>query len=278
MIQELAQFVYDDHQVRVVEHEGMPWFVATDLAQVLEYRNASDLTRGIEDEDLRTHIVRTSAGPREALVVSEGGLYTILVRARTERARPFRRWVTHEVLPQIRKTGAYSMNQAPARELEGAELVARALVEATSMLEAKDKELAAASAQIESERPMVAKAIAHSANGKKLVTRSEFAREIISYCADLEPAVPVTFQEAFAFLSEIKLFTKAGTGRSDSGHATTWAIREQYARTEKGITSTGYPFATGKLTRAGQDFAWRRLIQRIAKLGSLALSHGNRAA
>ncbi|MCG7425094.1 phage antirepressor KilAC domain-containing protein [Kocuria rhizophila] len=145
MSEELTQFIYDDHQVRVVEHEGMPWFVATDLAQVLEYRNASDLTRGLEDEDLRTHIVRTSAGHREALVVSEGGLYTILVRARTERARPFRRWVTHEVLPQIRKTGAYAADRAPQLPKSPDQLV----LEAMQILTARVEESTAKIAELE---------------------------------------------------------------------------------------------------------------------------------
>ncbi|WP_165860449.1 phage antirepressor [Kocuria tytonicola] len=143
MSQELTHFIYGDHQVRVVEHEGMPWFVATDLARILEYRNASDLTRGIEDEDLRTHIVRTNAGPRGALVVSEGGLYTIFVRARTERARPFRRWVTHEVLPQIRKTGAYTAQpqlQVPQSLPEALRAYARE-VEAREAMEAYAQEL-----------------------------------------------------------------------------------------------------------------------------------------
>ena len=143
MSQELTQFVYGDQQVRVVEHEGMPWFVATDLARVLEYRDSANLVRGLDEEDARTHIVSTNAGPREALVVSEGGLYTILVRARTERARPFRRWVTHEVLPQIRKTGAYTAQpqlQVPQSLPEALRAYARE-VEAREAMEAYAKEL-----------------------------------------------------------------------------------------------------------------------------------------
>ena len=141
MSQELTQFVYGDQQVRVVERDGMPWFVATDLARVLEYRDSANLVRGLDEEDARTHIVSTSAGPREALVVSEGGLYTILVRARTERARPFRRWVTHEVLPQIRKTGEYtSQPQVPQSLPEALRAYARE-VEAREAMEAYAKEL-----------------------------------------------------------------------------------------------------------------------------------------
>lgn len=145
MSEELTQFIYDDHQVRVVERDGMPWFVATDLARVLEYRDSANLVRGLDEEDARTHIVSTSAGPREALVVSEGGLYTILVRARTERARPFRRWVTHEVLPQIRKTGAYAMDRAPQLPKSPDQLV----LEAMQILTARVEESTAKIAELE---------------------------------------------------------------------------------------------------------------------------------
>lgn len=145
MSQDLTQFIYGDQQVRVVEHEGMPWFVATDLARVLEYRDSANLVRGLDEEDARTHIVSTSAGPREALVVSEGGLYTILVRARTERARPFRRWVTHEVLPQIRKTGAYAMDLAPQLPKSPDQLV----LEAMQILTARVEESTAKIAELE---------------------------------------------------------------------------------------------------------------------------------
>lgn len=142
MNQELTQFVYDGQQVRVVEKDGMPWFVASDLARVLEYRDSANLTRGLDDEDTRTHIVSTNAGPREALVVSEGGMYTVLVRARTERAKPFRRWVTHEVLPQIRKTGSYGLDP---RSLDRRDILRMAL-------EAEEQRLAAEK-QLEAARP-----------------------------------------------------------------------------------------------------------------------------
>ena len=145
MSQEITQFIYHDHQVRIVERDGMPWFVATDLARVLEYRDSANLVRGLDEEDARTHIVSTSAGPREALVVSEGGLYTILVRARTERARPFRRWVTHEVLPQIRKTGAYAMDRAPQLPKSPDQLV----LEAMQILTARVEESTAKIAELE---------------------------------------------------------------------------------------------------------------------------------
>lgn len=143
MSQQLTEFIYGNQQVRVVEHEGMPWFVATDLARVLEYRDSANLVRGLDEEDARTHIVSTNAGPREALVISEGGLYTILVRARTERARPFRRWVTHEVLPQIRKTGEYTAQpqlHVPQSLPEALRAYARE-VEAREAMEAYAKEL-----------------------------------------------------------------------------------------------------------------------------------------
>lgn len=159
---------------------------------------------------------------------------------------------------------------AQPRQMSKAEMTLEVINMLEADVEAERVGRLKAEAQIEADRPMVAKAKAHSSNGQKLITRTEFAREIIAYCAELEPPVHVPYQQAMDFLHEINLFTKSGTGRADAGQATTWAIRERYAKTEKGIAPNGYPWATGKLTRAGQDFAWSRVVRRLNKTGSLA--------
>lgn len=125
MNQGLTQFMYAGEQVRVVEMEGMPWFVASDLARVLEYRDAPNLMRRIEDADKGYSKVSTPGGTQTVSVLNESGLYDAIFRSNAEGARPFRRWVTSEVLPQIRQTGAYSIEpvQQPQRELSRLELI-----------------------------------------------------------------------------------------------------------------------------------------------------------
>ena len=114
----ITPFIFDAQPIRVIERSGDPWFVAADCAHALEYASAKDFVRGLDPEDRDRHIVPTPSGDQEMTIVSEGGLYTALVRARTERAKPFRRWVTHEVLPAIRRTGTYATTpSAPQPDL-----------------------------------------------------------------------------------------------------------------------------------------------------------------
>lgn len=105
---------FDDERVRVVMRGDEPWFVAADVARALGYLAAKDATRGLDDEEKGRHILPTPGGPQELTVVSESGLYSLILRSRVEGARRFKRWVTHEVLPSIRKTGGYGERDALA--------------------------------------------------------------------------------------------------------------------------------------------------------------------
>lgn len=118
--------------------DGEPWFQASTVAAELGYRMASDMTRRLDEDEKGTHSVRTPGGPQSITIINESGLYTAILGSRVEGAQKFKRWVTREVLPTIRKTGSYST--APA--LEGPELLARAVLEAQAMLEQKDARIA----------------------------------------------------------------------------------------------------------------------------------------
>jgi hypothetical protein len=98
----------------VTDAQGEPWFVAADIAQSLEYRMASDMTRSLDDDEKGTQIVRTPSGDQEMLVINESGLYSAILRSRKPDAKRFKRWITHEVIPSIRKTGTYAMPNAVA--------------------------------------------------------------------------------------------------------------------------------------------------------------------
>jgi len=109
MSTELIPFDFEGRPVRVVtDIKGEPWFVAADVAQSLEYRMASDMTRSLDDDEKGTQIVRTPSGDQEMLVINESGLYSAILKSRKPEAKRFKRWVTSEVLPAIRKTGAYA--------------------------------------------------------------------------------------------------------------------------------------------------------------------------
>jgi hypothetical protein len=94
--------------VRVVGSAETPWFVAKDVCSILDIERTDSALRGLDDDEKGAHTVSTLGGPQELSTVNESGLYALIFRSRKEQARVFRKWVTSEVLPQIRKTGAYS--------------------------------------------------------------------------------------------------------------------------------------------------------------------------
>jgi anti-repressor protein len=113
----LQQFVYAGQDVRTVEVAGEPWFIAADVAGILDYRMASDMTRRLDPEDKGYAKVRTPGGEQDVVVISEAGLYDSIFRSNSEGAKPFRRWVTGTVLPTIRRTGSFHTSTAEAPAL-----------------------------------------------------------------------------------------------------------------------------------------------------------------
>ncbi|MEW6460369.1 MAG: Bro-N domain-containing protein [Pseudomonadota bacterium] len=93
--------------VRAILIDGEPWFVAGDVAQALGYPEAAKMTRILDDDEKGLHIVETLGGAQEMLVINESGLYSAILRSRKPEAKAFKKWVTAEVLPAIRKYGMY---------------------------------------------------------------------------------------------------------------------------------------------------------------------------
>lgn len=110
--------------IRTLTEDGEPWFVASDIAKALGYRMASDMNRRLDDDEKGTRSVRTPGGTQEMTVISEAGLYSAVLGSKLPEAKAFKRWVTHEVLPAIRRTGGY-MAAKPDETPE--EIMARAL-------------------------------------------------------------------------------------------------------------------------------------------------------
>jgi anti-repressor protein len=100
-------FRYGNHDVHVVAIAGEPWFVAGDIARILGFRDAFNLIRGLDDDEKGPHIVSTPGGEQTVTIISEAGLYSAILRSRVPEAKAFKRWITHDVLPAIRKTGSY---------------------------------------------------------------------------------------------------------------------------------------------------------------------------
>ena len=108
---ELVKFNFQDYEIRLADREGNPWFVAKDVCDALGISNVSDAVSTL-DEDEKSNIANNDIaqmGGKDPLVISESGLYSLILRSRKPEAKEFKRWVTHEVLPSIRKTSGYSL-------------------------------------------------------------------------------------------------------------------------------------------------------------------------
>jgi len=140
-MQDLNFFDYNGQQVRTIQIDGEPWFVAKDACAVLEIGNSRMAVTRLDDDGVSsTDLIDSLGRHQQASIVNESGIYELVFQSRKPEAKAFKRWITHEVLPQIRRTGTYST--APA--LSGAELMAQALIEAHSTMatyQARVKEL-----------------------------------------------------------------------------------------------------------------------------------------
>lgn len=145
---EVQVFSHNDFgSIQAVEVGGEPWFVAGPVAKALGYRMASDMTRRLDDDEKGTRSVRTPGGEQSVSVISEPGLYSAVLGSKLPSAKAFRRWVTHEVIPSIRRHGLYATPQAAEAMLADPDVMIGAL-QALKAERAKAAELAAANAEM----------------------------------------------------------------------------------------------------------------------------------
>lgn len=131
MAADIFQRAFRGRPVRLLlDEHGAPWWIAKDVLAVLDLNRSSIAL--LDEDEKGVHGVYTPGGEQQLATITEAGLYSLIFRSRKAEAVYFKRWVTHEVLPSIRKTGAYS-------ELSGPELMARALIEAQSTIEAAER-------------------------------------------------------------------------------------------------------------------------------------------
>lgn len=140
----LDVFTYADRQVRTVVIDGEPWFVLADVCSAIGVNNSRMVATRLADDEKGVSLIDTPGGRQNLTIVNESGMYVVVLRSDSPDAEPFRRWVTHEVLPAIRKTGQYG-SALPSSFAEALELAA---IQARQ-IEAKEAELVAARPKVE---------------------------------------------------------------------------------------------------------------------------------
>lgn len=103
----VVPFNFNDHLVRVIDRGKEPWWVASDLAKVLGYSHVPSMVRMLDDDQKGVHSVRTLGGDQDMTIINESGLYDCVLRSKRPEAKVFRKWVTSDLLPTLRKQGYY---------------------------------------------------------------------------------------------------------------------------------------------------------------------------
>ena len=139
-------------QVRTVLIEGAPWFVAVDVCRALELPDTHKVVGRLDDDEKGRNSIPTPGGVQEMWIVNEPGLYSLVLGSRKPQAKVFKRWITHEVIPSIRKHGAYMTEPLLNQVLERPEIVlvlAQQLLEERNQKEAAEKKLRVAQSKVD---------------------------------------------------------------------------------------------------------------------------------
>lgn len=258
MSNDILPFQYGGHQVRTVVIDGEPWFVLTDLCAVLGLTTPSRVAERIDPAAVSQTHISSGGQMRQATIVSEPGMYEVVIRSDKAEAVNFRRWITSVVLPSIRKTGSYGAPDLSTPE--GVLALAQTLTKTA-------EELVAAKNAMAMLEPLAAQARTHNL-GKGHQTKQDFAREIVTWA--VSEGIQVKQPDVIEYMArELDLFVTGD--RSDHGVATLSGVRRGLSVTDKGVAKNGYAYATGKLTPKGVDYAWARLRDHITTNRSIII-------
>lgn len=117
-MKEIKEFNFDSFPFTVLEKEGEYWFVAKEVCEILAISNHRDAVSNLDEDEKGVAKTDTLGGEQDTLIISESGLYTLIIRSNKPKAKEFRKWVTSVVLPNIRKTGSYIIGQEDNKPIE----------------------------------------------------------------------------------------------------------------------------------------------------------------
>ena len=264
--------------IRQVREDGSEFWSARDLQSAVEYARWEDFAKIVEramsaarnsGEDVTqsfsaiTEKPISGGRPRADYELSRFGAYLTVMNGDPN-------------MPRIAEAQSYFAVQTRTAETrpalpdittpDGLLALTEMFADTARKLVAVESEKKVLAAAIERDAPLVAKAEAHT-NSSSTVHRQEFSREVIAW--GRKQNVDIKQEQVLRFLGHIGLFIRGE--RTDTGHATSDALRRGLAFTDKGVARNGHIWATGKLTARGQDYAWKRITKHVADHGSLEL-------
>lgn len=250
---ELQNFHFDGSAIRVQSLNGEPWFVAKDVSDILGYRTSNDMTRRLDADERGTQKVRTPSGDQEMTVINESGLYSAILGSNKPEVKRFKKWVTGEVLPAIRKTGGYiNANE----NMSDAEIMSKALMIAQKTIDQKNSLIEEQQRVIEEAQPKVAFVETFATSRGNILIR-DFAKMI-------SQALNVKFgqNELFAWLKENGWMNSNRYPSFKSNERGLMHVTEGFHCLSDGATELHH---TTKITPKGQTFFFGILSEYFKK-------------
>lgn len=147
----LQTWSYGNSEIRTIQKDGEPWWVLSDMCKVLELSSPHKVADRLEADEKGRNLIPTLGGMQEMTTVNESGLYAVILRSDKPQAKPFRRWVTSEVLPSIRKHGAYMTDQTLEQALTSPDF----LIQLATQLKEEKEQRKQLEAKVEQDKPKV---------------------------------------------------------------------------------------------------------------------------
>jgi prophage antirepressor-like protein len=215
---EVTNWTFGETEVRTIELDGEPWWVLSDVCKVLELSTPAKIAARLEDDEKGMNQIHTPGGTQNVTIISESGLYSVILRSDKPQAKPFRKWVTSEVLPTIRKHGAYMTPDVLEKTIQNPDFMIGLVTELKAEQERRKAAELTVSVQNQQIAELQPKASYYDVvlNCKDLLSVSEIAKDYGKSAKWLN-----------AKLHELKVQFKQGD---------IWLLYQKYA--EKGYTST----------------------------------------
>lgn len=229
-------------KVRVISKCGEPWFIASDVCAALEIGNPSQAMARLDDDEYT--LISNEGSEINLNAVNEPGLYSLVLGSRKPEARVFKRWITHEVIPSIRKHGAYMTDETLKKAIQTPDF----LIELAKALKEEKEQRRKAEAQLEAEAPLVLFAEAVQASPDSILI-GELAKEL------KQNGVEIGRKRLFSWLRENGYLIRRG---EEKNQPTQYSMERGLLEIKKGIywdsTGESRSTTTTKVTAKGQIY------------------------
>lgn len=251
MTMQVLPYVFQEQLVRArLDEQGNPWFVAKDVCAVLDIQDHHQAIEQLDDDERGRCTVPTPGGMQELKVISESGLYALIFRSRKPEAKAFKRWVTHDVIPSIRKRGLYATPHTVEAMLADPDTAIKLL---TSLKEERAKS-AALAAKVEQDAPKVLFADSVAASRSSILI-GDLAKLL------MQNGVKIGQNRFFVYLREKGFLIQSGSRKNTptqkSMEMGLFEVKEYLVHNPDGSTRTRF---TTKVTGKGQLYFVKKFL------------------